>query len=506
MVPTIRIIILFLALAVAVAGAAQEEHIFVNGAVHPKVERDGSEGAPFRTITEALQLARTIRFGCPSAHIPPSTHPINMHVARGTYTGVFRADHAALLETLPIVLNVPNLRLNGALRFDANGKVLLKTKTVLRPLTRQLEKQHMLVVTRTTATIDCGIPASFERAGDFVTISGFFFEGVPREGTAPDSTNARGSALVSVDGVMDVLVSKNVFTHAGAFGMTARLSSGRIENNQFIGNGAVGLNITGGSERFPATIQVVGNRMMGNGTFPTSAIPHGLGGGVSLQGAAQTTEGDRDGLFDPYPFRRVPLPRFYDRTQDPAGVPDTLDASLVRNHIGGNAAFGIQVHGYIRDIYELDPADPAAPMTANVTARLIDNVSKGNGNYGIVVIAGQIKIDKVRKHIINTRVSFQENAFVGNVSGAALFGFWRFASSVLADEVNDSTFKFAHDSTITICGYEGQFSFENRKIDPIGQTPTNNALTVNNEKLMAKTCVPLEGCVFQVPASSPDCT
>ncbi len=504
MVPSIRIITLFLALGIAVAAAAQEEHIFVNGAVHPKLERDGSEGAPFRTITEALELAREIRFGCPAHGVSPSTGTINVHVARGTYTGVFTADHDALLETFPIVLNVPNLRLKGALRFNANGKVLLKTKTILRPFVRQQRKQHMLVVTRTTGTNDCAVPA-IERAGDFVTISGFFFEGVPKNGTRPDSMNAQGSALVSIDGVTGVRISKNVFTHAGAFGMTARLSSGRIENNQFTENGGAGLNISGGSDKFPATIEVVGNRVMKNGTFPTSDIAHGVGGGVGLQGAAQT-KGDLDGLFNPYPFRRVDLPPFYDRAQDPEGVPDTLDVSLVGNSVSGNATFGIHVFGYIRDNYELNPADPAAPMTANVTARIIDNVSKRNGNYGIAVVAGQINIDKVREHHMNIRVSFHENAFVGDVSGNALFGFWRFSPSVSADDANSPTFKFAHDSTITICGYVGKFSFENRPIDPIGQAPTNNTLTVNNEKLQTKSCVPLEGCVFQVSASSPNCT
>jgi hypothetical protein len=124
MVPSIRIITLFITLVVTVAGAAQEVSIFVDTSADPLLPQIGTVTFPFRTITRALELARKIRFGCPANQIPPSTQTINVHVARGTHVGTYASLHHPSLETLPIVLNVPHLRLKGALLFDSAGKVI----------------------------------------------------------------------------------------------------------------------------------------------------------------------------------------------------------------------------------------------------------------------------------------------------------------------------------------------------------------------------------------------
>jgi hypothetical protein len=504
MPPAIRIIMLFITLFVAVAGAAQED-IFVDASANNVFPQNGAQNGsaafPFKTITQALELAREIRFGCPATHVLPSSpHTITIHVASGTYDGAFSASEEPSQETLPLVLNVPNLRLQGALRFKADGTIT--APTTLRPIISQRGKQHMVVVTRTNAPANCRFPALFEMAGDFVTISGIFFEGAAAsDGTRPARNE---SALVSVDRVTNFVVKENYFTH-GSFGMTARLSSGQIRDNKFVANNGLGVNVSGGSATFPAIVQIVGNQMRENGTFPTAATPNGFGGGVNLQGAAQT-QGDLDTLFAAHSFSSVALPATYDRTNHPELVPDTLDVSVMRNTVASNATFGIHVHGYIRDNYELDPGDPNAVMTANVTARFRENVSMQNENYGIVIDAGQIKIDKVRKHVVNISASFHKNTFLQNQSGNALFGFWRFASSVSAAAASDLTLKFAHDSTMTICGDIKQFSFENRETDPTDLTPTNNTLIVNNVLQERISCVPLQNCVHEVPPSPPNCS
>jgi hypothetical protein len=500
---TIRIITLFIALFVAVAGIAQDD-IFVDASVPDPFPPEGTQNGaqngsaafPFKTITQALDLAREIRFGCPATHVLPSSpHTITIHVAPGTYFGVFAASHSPSEETLPLVLNVPNLSLQGALRFNPDGT--MATATTLRPRIRQETKQHMVVVTRTNAPASCRFPGSAERTGDFVTISGFVFDGTAEDGTLPARNE---SALVSVDRVTNFTVRRNYFTH-GSFGMTARLSSGTIQDNQFVANNGLGVNVSGGSETFPARMQIIGNRVTRNGTFAT---PNGVGGGVNLQGAAQT-ENDALNLFGAYPFTSVALPSTYDRTAHPELVPDTLDVSVIRNTVAGNATFGIHVHGYIRDNYLLDSAHPNAVMTARVTARFIENVSTANGNYGMVIDGGQIRVDNARTHVVDFRASFHRNAFAGNGSGNAFFGFGRFGASVLPSP-SDAMFKFAHDSRTTVCGDVAAFSFDNRQTDPVQNTPTNNRLTVNDLEL-AGFCVPSQLCTpRELPPSPPNCS
>ena len=489
--------LLFIAQVVALAAAAAPvRNIFVRHSTRPLSAQHGTAFAPFNTITQALQLARRIRFGCPANQSPPSNIPITIHVAAGTYFGAFEPPQSGL-ETLPLLLNVPHLKLRGALRFDA-GAIVPGTRTILRPVKKQQAKQHMVVVTRMNPTAGCGFPVDFLMAGNFVTISGFLFEGMGRDGSTPNTVTEDESALVSIDGVGNFVVSGNYFTHA-VFGITARLSRGTIENNQFIDNRGLGLNVSGGSDSFPAKVKIFGNVLTDNGTFSPTA----KGGGINLQGAAQT-ENDLPDLFDAQHFRRVPLPRFYSRTH-PHAVPDKLNVSVLLNKVSGSATFGIHVHGYIRNNYEFDPSDLSF-LTANVRALFRGNVCTKNGNYGIVIDAGQIRKENIRTHRVNIDATLISTTFAANVSGEAVFSFWRFGNSVSPPPANEK-FKFAHDSTMRICGEAMRFRFENRPIDPIDGTPTNNTLIVNGEELEKVPCVPPNQCpVTTLPVNSSNCS
>ena len=486
MAARVRSVVLSIVSLLAVVGTTRAESIFVDRS-SVAAREDGSSFAPFRTITKALELARKIRFGATSEGIVASKRAITVHVAAGTYVGSYTPSADPLMETLPLLLNIPRLKLRGELQFDEAGDIVPGTETIIRAATRQGPKQHMLVVTRTNPTAASGFPETLEMAGDRVTITGFRFEGWAADGTKPDTTNAMGSALISLDGVADFVVRENHITHSGTFGITARLSSGRIEGNLIVGNRGVGLNLTAGSETFPARLEVLGNRVNSN-----------TAGGVGLVGAAQT-ENDRLDLFDAHTFRRVPMPQFFDRTLHPEEVPDKLDAHLVGNEFSGSR-FGIRAGGYIRDQYRLHPLDPD-DETANVTAEFVGNISRSNSEYGVVIDAGQIPAADARKHVVTVDASFASTTLESNGQGPALFGFWRYASSVSAVEEASPSFKFAHDSTMRICGDITRFSYENRATDPTDQTPTNNTLTVNSVPL-AGFCVPLYGCILELPTTS----
>ena len=481
----LRVIVFVVASLLVMAGAALAESIFVDRTSQNSLE-NGSATAPFKTITQALKRAREIRF------LQPSTAEIIVHVAAGTYVGSFETPTPAGMETLPLLLNIPRVRLEGALRFDPTFDMVVPgTQTIVRAFAAQAGKQHMLVVTRTNPIPSpvSPFPPSLEMAGDSVIISGFLLDGAAGA-TAVDAPSAEQSALIFLDGVNGFIVRDSVLTGANVFGISTRLSSGRIEHNSITGNRGVGLNITGGSMKFPATIVITRNRVTNNGL-----------GGLGLQGAAQT-EGDLASLFAAQAFRRVPLPEFFDWTHRPEEVPDKLDATITNNVFSNNTngsttnprGFGIRVNGYLRDNYRLHPLDPER-LIAFVRARFVSNVCRLNGNYGVVVDAGQVQTSNSRKHVVNFDVSFEDTTVAENGSGNAFFGFSRFSTSVSQDEASKVNFKFAHDSTMRICSDIGEFNFDNSATDPVDQTPTNNVLTVNRTPLQAL-CVPrVNSCV-----------
>ena len=76
---------------------------------------NGQSASPFRRITDAVNLARCIRQA--EGNFDSAPNPLEIQVAPGTYLGTFAADKLAqdeTLEELPIILNVPNLTIQGS--------------------------------------------------------------------------------------------------------------------------------------------------------------------------------------------------------------------------------------------------------------------------------------------------------------------------------------------------------------------------------------------------------
>jgi hypothetical protein len=321
-------------------------------------------------------------------------------------------------------------------------------------------------------------------AGDHVSISGFSF--VAAADAQPPS------ALIGIDGVTDFVVSGNRLV-AGRNGIFTRLASGRIEGN-LAENNLVGFYLSGGSNRLPARLNVVGNRVKGSGVEAT---------GISLNGAAETS-GPRS-EFDPGAhgdqFCLVQPPEF-DRNSNPDEVPDVLDAEIVGNEVSGYRFTGIRLAGYLGDrAYSLPSGQEE---TANVRAVVEGNVIKDNRDFGLIVDAGDIVLDDRR--MINMTLFFHNNTLEGNGIEPAIFSFWHFGFSIEEDQKSafrDFNPTFAHDSTIEYCGDAIRFDYDNRQ-DPNRRTnpaPTNNRLSVNNIELVGY-CV--GDCFFEAPGS-PSC-
>lgn len=433
----------------------------------------GMASAPFRTITRALEHARSLRFGSSTHGIRPHSGIINLHVAAspGPYVGSFdpavfdpsSPTYDLSKEKLPLLINIPNLKLHGGTTLvkDDDGlpeSVVPGPSTIVVADRPQGSKQYLMLITRTHPLED----PETEMAGDNVTITGFWLQA--------DPARQLPSSLIGVDGVIDFVVRENVLTNGG-MGVWTRLSSGRIADNLAVNNN-VGFFLTAGSNNSPAKLNVETNRTSGN------ADP---GAGVTLVGSGDTGNRRVDLDFGANKFRRIPLPTVFDRELHPDEVPDTLYARVVGNEFDGNGQQqnGIRVVGYLQDPYS---AVVGQDETANITAIFRNNVTKSNLHYGIVVDAGQIPLSDRR--IVTMQLSFEDNILEDNGLGPAIFSLWRYAGSIGAPFSAPNP-TFAHDSTIEACGDVTRFHYDNRQDPdpPTNPAPTNNRLTVNGLEL-----------------------
>jgi hypothetical protein len=399
-------------------------------------------------------------------------------------------------ERLPLLLNIPRLNLRGgtALAEGEDGlpaAVVQGTETTIRSDRPQTQKQYMVMATRTFRISSSGFPEPEEWAGDYVTITGFWLQA--------EEARELPSALIAMDGVTGFAAYGNVLV-GGGNGIWTRLASGRIEGNLAVNN-AVGFYLTGGSNRLPAAVRLLGNRVTNTGTTPA---------GLGLVGAGETGNRRRDLDFgaNRHQFVRVPLPATFSRALTPDEVPDSIYAEVVGNEFSGSTQTGIRITGYLQDPYSLVPGEDE---TANITAVFSDNVSKSNTHYGLVVDAGQIALGDRR--MVKMDLSFDNTMLEGNGFGPAIFSLWRYPGSISIGPQPDfipttmpflmSNPRFAHDSTIEACGDVTRFHYDNRQDPdpPTNPAPTNNRLIVNNVELTGY----LVDTFFEAPANGQAC-
>jgi hypothetical protein len=489
----------FIGFVLMFTGVAHAQSIFVDKNSTASYE-DGSAPAPFRTITRGLDLARKIRLGSSEENIKASPATINVHVAPSLtpYVGSFdpavfdpvSPSYDPSKERLPLLLNIPRLNLRGETRLVEGedglpAAIIQGTETTIRSDRPQTQKQYMVMATRTFRISSSGFPEPEEWAGDDVTITGFWLQA--------DEARELPSTLIAMDGVTGFAAYGNVLVGAGN-GIWTRLASGRIEGNLAVNN-AVGFYLTGGSNRFPATVRLLGNRVSNTVTLPA---------GLGLVGAGETGNRRRDLDFgaNRHQFVRVPLPAIFSRALTPDEVPDSIYAEVVGNEFNGSTQNGIRITGYLQDPYSLVPGEDE---TANVTAVFSGNVSKSNMHYGLVVDAGQIALGDRR--MVKMDLSFDNTTLEGNAFGPAIFSLWRYPGSISLGTTMPFSLPsptFAHDSTIDACGDVTRFHYDNRQDPhpPTNPAPTNNRLIVNNVELTGY----LVDIFFEAPANGHACS
>lgn len=436
-------------IALASLGLAQAADLYVDA--NAPAGGNGSAATPYLRITDAVELARQVL----QLAIIPATERIIIHVAPGNYVGTFNTnplDNNGNKEVLPIILNVPDLMLAGAtvLEHDLQG---LPTRAANGPQTKLKSSnltdgahQALVLVTRTTDG----------SAGDEVTVTGISFG---------ESNNGDGLGIVA-DRVADFAILDNAFLHT-SIGIIARLSSGVVDGNYFLGNSSVGPGIGGGSLNHPAQVTLSRNRSTG------------ATGGADIRGEPSLR------ALDPgaNTVALEPLQLAFDRNspQDVANIPDTLEVLVSNNDFSGNTHAGLWCFAYsINPAFGYTTADSSQPKTSVIRATIVGNTFAGNGDYGISAEAGGVSRSNPRALTLTFTGVFAQNTIKGNRRAGALLGF--IAGDVSLGFAPVQNFKYLQDSSYQLTDLDGElpgFDYDNPSTDPFSGLALNNALTVN---------------------------
>src|SRR5262249_16150616 len=243
-------------------------------------------------------------------------------------------------------------------------------------------------------------------------------------------------------------------------------ASGRIDGNLVLQNTTAGFVVNGGSQVFPATVLISGNRANQNAI---SGL--GLGGAGETEDDA-TGPGRRTLDLEANKFTRVASPAF-DRSVNPEDIPDTLNAVVVGNDFNGHGFSAIRCVGYFAFAYQT--AVSTQEETAHVHARFANNVARMNTRYGVMVDAGFPGKANPRKWTATIDLAFEGNTLSDNGWAPALFDFWRAQESVAEAlaraagqpfDFSTRNFRYLQDSTYTVTGDLSDFDYDNRALDP----------------------------------------
>src|SRR5713101_3897789 len=163
---TFILLVLTPVLLLAQPALATHADLYIDAAA--KANGDGSREHPFWRITDGVVAARALR----QHH---HRHGITLHVLPGTYVGSYDPDHLAgnpRLEMLPIIVNVPDLSLEGGTELDEDadglptGTYPLESETLLTTDQALTRGQVLLLIATTTDGM----------AGNGVSVSGFVMD------------------------------------------------------------------------------------------------------------------------------------------------------------------------------------------------------------------------------------------------------------------------------------------------------------------------------------------
>ena len=405
--------------------------------------------APYLRITDGLERARSDRQG-------GVCETITIHVAPGTYSGSYsstRLNRQPGLETLPILINVPNLKLSGATKLQNDASDL---PTGAQPGTETvITTDEVISSPNFTASLILVAPTTDGGRGDSVTVSGFILDPQATVNLPQDGVPELQS--IWLDRAANFEVRQNIVMRSGD-GVSSRMSSGSVKGNLFVGNGFAGAYVSGGNGAYPANVRIIGNRGFNN-----------VRGGAALGAFGRTIPPDLGANTLQSPAVML--------TVDPASWPNLLTATVNDNDFSGNVVYGLRCGAY--------PPDDYVKLKADLTARLEANVSGNrfnvNQNYGLLLDAA-FPPPRSDKNAVSARfdLALQNNVLMGNGRATALLAFERFTVSLGAESLKN--FKYLSQSVYNLNDSEGElagFDYDNPILDPFDSTVLNNAIVIN---------------------------
>lgn len=387
---------------------------------------DGSKLAPFRRITDAVNYVRGFPLG----------ERLEIKVKPGTYIGRY-SNTDPNLEDLPIIIDIPNLKLTGSISMLTDesglptGEIKPETNTMLIASPALLANQSLLIITPS-------VDPSFRRLG--VEVSRFSFNG----GYSTRPTPVLFGTGISVERVQDFTIRNNYVTGWAEVGIRTRASSGKIQGNYIskVGSGTV---ILAGSASSPANVKFSGNRSVNN-----------FFGGLLLNGG-----GINDASFD--------------RLTAVVDGNDLSDNNI--NPVAGQG-FGIRVA-----VVRHDPPNPGT--FGNVTATVSNN-RISNNNLGFSIEAGFPYrtfggFPDPRLHNGTLYLFLEGNVVSGNLLTPALISFTRNTATFAPSQLT-TQWKYLEHSTYYITDSDGDLNgywFDHPASDPVDGRTLQNTLIIN---------------------------
>jgi hypothetical protein len=217
----------------------------------------------FRRVTDAVDAVKAVRLS--RGELTTAACRITIDVAKGTYKGSWSASTDPTFERFPLVIDVPNVTLHGAMQMllDANGRA--------RPLASGADASTFTPIP--ALIIEGGSSSQQGYSQEIIIVNahpqGSSGEGAVIEGFVFQSGRAASDTTIGGQGVLTMRI-KNAITRGNQFenGFTEsidyRASGGTIEKNYLIGRGnACDICIAG-----PGDFIVKDNRLDGPGGTP----------------------------------------------------------------------------------------------------------------------------------------------------------------------------------------------------------------------------------------------
>jgi len=310
----------------------------------------------FRTIGEALAVVRAGRLA--RSEMETAACRITINVADGIIAGTAAASTDPTIEHFPLIIDVPDVSLIGALRMgvDAGGRATgigtTSAASTFSPTpalvvssgsSQQGVSEEIIVINgRTNGP-----------KGNGAVIEGFVFQ----SGRGPDVSPVGGQGILSLR-VVDLVIRGNRFDGGFTESIDLRASSALVERNHLSGlGGSCDICLAG-----PGTYIARDNRLLGRGGIP----------GITVS-----------------PTVVLPVPSAIEQYTLPAAA--LVSATLLNNEVKGHLAKPVGVG------LRVEAVGVGAPNVAGTTKVIMTGNSLVGNTFGIIVHGGFPVVETLRR-------------------------------------------------------------------------------------------------------------